>query len=295
MTDPTFVPGKQLGRRPAHADKPALLLGDFLTGAVPEHPASVDHLDPVHDFGLYGNDQHGDCGPTSVANSRILTTHFLADAEQVPTLDDVYDLYRRSGNPNFPTDDQGVVMQDMLAEVVRDGIGGVKALGFAKVDVGNLDELDAAVAIFGFLLYGVTLEVAQQHQATQWDYVRSGEWGGHAVLGGAYGTPGRGVITWGDRVEMTNAFIAHQLDEAWVVIWPEHLNNRAFLDGVDLPKFAAAYKAITGRAFPVPVPVTPPPANTDGALVTALRRFLSSRLCPAYLRTAAQAWLAGKA
>lgn len=293
-------PTRKLGRR-APSNRPALRLGPLLTGTVPTHPASADHFARVSDWGLYRNDAYGDCGPTSVANSRKLITRYLTTAEQSPTQDDVFDLYRRSGNPGFDpatdADDNGVDMQTMLEAVHAGGIGGIRCVAFAKVDPKDLDEVRAAVSIFGFVLLGVDLEVAQQTQtgAGLWDYGRSSEWGGHAVLAGRYATglsDRLGVVTWGEVVDTTDAFLGHQLEEAWVVIWPEHLGTQAFQQGVDQGALARDYQALTGREFPVqpapapqppaPVPVVPPsPAPVvdaaDAALVAALGPWASQR------------------
>lgn len=272
------VEGRRLGKKKP-VDKPRLELSRYLTGVVPAHPPIVDHFSRINDWGLYHNDEFGVCGPTFVANSRKLTTGYLAAQEQEPTDQEVFDLYRRSGNPRFdpnkawndPTqDDNGVIMQDMLAEVVKNGFAGVNALGFAAVDTKNLDEVRAAIAIFGFLGFGVDLKTAQQEQTNHrlWDYVSgSGEWGGHAILAGRYadstddGQDRLAVITWADVVDCTDNFLLNQLDEAWVVIWPEHLQDRTFMEGIDLATFAQDYEQITGRPFPVPISPTPvPPA-----------------------------------
>jgi len=285
-------PYRALGRRQPTRRR-ALHLGEYLTGAVPTHPETADHLATIP-FGLYANDQYGDCGPTSVANLRRLVTAGLTGTVQAPTLDDVFDLYRRSGNPDFdPTTgagDNGVDMQTMLEAVVAGGIGGVQALAFAAVDVANDDELNAAVAIFGGILWGVDLDTAQQAQTEAhpplWDYKRSPEWGGHAVLAGAYETGGQeDVITWDERVGTTAAFRRRQLDEAWVVIWPEHLGSAAFLAGVNGSALAADYTALTGRPFPAPIPPPTPapgprPDNADLALVDSVVSWAKARGVP---------------
>ena len=36
-----------------------------------------------------------------------------------------------------------------------------------------------------------------------------------------------------------------------MVIWPEHLGSKAFLEGVDQAQLAADFQEITGRALPV--------------------------------------------
>src|SRR5206468_3072189 len=112
---------------------------------------------------LYANDQYGDCGPAAVANSRKLVTRLLTGVEDSPTQDEVFDLYRASGNPGFDPDtgagDDGVEMATMLAAVRNVGIGVVRSLAEAKVDVTDLDEVRAAIAVFGFVLLGCDLEI----------------------------------------------------------------------------------------------------------------------------------------
>jgi hypothetical protein len=270
----------RLGLRPADPSRPVLHASQFLTGRVPDHPAHVDHL--VRDgleFGMYGNDRWGVCGPVSMANARRLTTAWLTGHTITPSQADVFDLYRRSGNPRFDPqtgeDDNGVVLADMLAVALHTGFAGVKPAAYARVDTADHDEVRAAVAVFGGLVVGVDLQTAQQYQtqAGVWDWVPSGEWGGHAVLAGSYADePGTawdrlGVITWAETVECTTAFLARQLLEAWVVVWPEHLTDRGFLDGVDLARLAEAYEVLTGRPFPqVPTP-GPSPRPGPGPVV----------------------------
>lgn len=291
MIERTVHPSRRLGRRPpTHA--PALRFASFWTGAIPAHPTAADHLGQVSEWELGGNDQFGTCGPTSVANMRRQVVAYLAPGGTLPTLEDIYDLYRRSGNPGFnpnlPADDPrqedgGVDMQTMLGALLKDGIGGVKPVAFAKVDSLKADQLRAAIAIFGGLLYGVDLEVAQQAQtdAGLWDYRNSAEWGGHAILAGRYKGASKGedvaVVTWQMVVGTTDAFETHQLEEAWVVIWPEHLGSVAFQEGVDRAALAAAYQAVTGRPLPTvdPPAPTPTPADPLHELAALMRQFIT--------------------
>jgi hypothetical protein len=255
-------PTRKLGRRPPSL-KPALMLGQFLTGVAPAHPVTADHFGKLS-FGLYENDRFGDCGPTSVANLVRLVTGGLLGTEIQPSQDDVFDLYRRSGNPQFDPatdeDDNGVDMQTMLGALLAGGIGDghgkkLKPIAFAKVDVTSDDQLTAAVSIFGGCLWGVDLQTSQQTQTDahppKWDYHRSGEWGGHAIVNGAYEAGAlEDVISWGTRIQTTAAFRRHQLQEAWVVVWPWNIDHPAFQQGVDLAALAAAYKKLTGRDLP---------------------------------------------
>ncbi len=282
-------PTRKLGRRPP-SNKPALMLGQFLkAGVAPAHPATGDHFKQLP-FGLYENDKFGDCGPTSVANLVRLVSGGLTGTEVQPSQDDVFDLYRRSGNPNFDpatdADDNGVDMQTMLGALLAGGIGDgkgnkIKPLAFAKVDVSSDDQLTAAVSIFGGVLWGVDLQVSQQTQTdahpAKWDYHQSGEWGGHAIVNGAYEAGAlEDVISWGQRIETTQAFRRHQLQEAWVVVWQWNVDHPAFQAGVDLQALAAAYKSLTGRDHAVPSPTpapTPRRPDADATLWAATKAW----------------------
>lgn len=271
--------GRLLGRRPHDPTRPALKLSRLLTGVVPNHPITVDHfsLVPSSSWGVLGNDHYSDCGPADVVHDRILISKYLLGKTIVPNTADALDLYTRSGNPNFPADDNGVVMADMLDAVHKQGVRSdgklVQCVAYAQVDVRDLDEVHAAIAIFGSLSTGADLSQAQDTQTSNgepWDYVsNSPDWGGHAFLTGRYtsdsraGRPDLGGLTWGFPVGITDAFWTQQVQEAWAVIWPEHLTNTSFLAGVDQNAFERDYKDLTGRDLPtspIPSPI-PSPSN----------------------------------
>lgn len=239
-----------------------------------EPPGAVDHLSRVTDWGMYGNDRYNDCGPTAAANMRKMISLYVTGKEASPTQDDVFALYRLQ-NPAFdPNDpqgpgDQGVDLQTMCENLLSQGIGGVKPLGFASVDVTDLAEVFECVTLFGGILLGVDLTEAQAEQTDAgqaWDYVKGSPlWGKHAILYGAYQhSPSLGwSISWASAIALTQLFEQNQLEEGWVIIWPENLTIGAFQRGVNLDALAADYKALTGRDFPVseqPVDPTPAPA-----------------------------------
>jgi hypothetical protein len=307
------VSARRLGRRAPDLERindPArtLQLGSLLTG-VPAHATAVDHFASITasaaPWNILGNDKYGDCGPVSVANSRKVTLKALMGQDYNPALNDVFDLYRRSGNPQFNpntgADDNGVDMNTMLQAAMSGGAFGTKPVAFASVDVTNQDECDAAIDLFGYLLLGIDLQVAQQSQTDAkppvWGYKKSGEWGGHAVIAGKYtggsGTvPDRTVESWALVVGTTDAFWQHQVQEAWVVIWPEHLGSVQFHAGLDFVTANAAFTELTGKPGPfiaVDPPVVPPvtPPVTPPAPGTATQAELD-------LWAAAKVWASGK-
>lgn len=267
MTETVLVPGRRLGRRrpdPERA-KRQLRIGDYLRFRALEltPPDAVDHLSRVPEWGLYRNDQFGVCGPTAAANLRRMLTLYVTGTMRAPSQDDVDALYALQ-NPGFDPatsepggpQDQGVDLQTMCDQLISTGIGGVKALGHASVDVTSPAELRECLTLFGGLLLGVDLEQAQQTQSDAgiWNYDPTPDWGGHAVMFGRYASnPDQSdVISWAKPVIMTDQFVQQQLLEAHVIIWPENLQLGAFQRGVDLQALAADYKALTGRDFPMP-------------------------------------------
>jgi hypothetical protein len=237
-------------------------------------PKAVDHFAKVTDWGLYENDQFGVCGPTGAANFRKMITLYLTGTEASPTQDDVFALYKLQ-NPDFDpatgAGDNGVDLQTMCEDLVKVGIGGVKALGFFKVDVANAAERKECVTLLGAILLGVNLENAQQEQTDlappRWSYSKSAEWGGHCILHGKYEESIDDNISWAEDIQADKSFQDEQYSEGWGIIWPEHTGLVGFQEGIDLQRLAADYKQLTGRDFPMTNPNDPVPTPADPAPV----------------------------
>jgi hypothetical protein len=296
-------PARQYGRRAPKRAR-AIPLSRILTGKVPAHPASIDHLGP-DGWQMLGNDQAGDCVAVTWANVRRLVTA-VAGTENYPSQDEVWAVYKTQ-NPGFDPNgsagtngpgssaDQGMDIQTLCEYLVKTGgPDGTKALAFARVDPTNVDEVKAAIAIFGYVWTGIVVQDANMQDfdnGQPWNYHRSSaDDGGHSVVTGGYGTPGAGAlggderfITWAQETSFTDAFWSRKVEEAWVVIWPEHLTHPAFLAGVDLTALAADYTAITGKPFPAVVPPQPQPVPTPPPSPTpAPGPSLDPRLVQAY-------------
>jgi len=265
----------KFGRR-APKRAPALRLGSLLTGVVPAHPAAEDYLAALHGgWQMLGNDQYGDCVAVTWANVRRLVTSTLTPHGSYPSLDEVIALYKTQ-NPGFPAQDDGMDIQTALEYLAKTGgPDGVKAVAFAKVDHSNVNEVKAALAIFGYLWVGINVldsNMTEFDDGRPWDYDPSSPVdGGHSIIVGGYGPPGGGAlggderfITWAEETSFSDSFWSHQVEESWVVVWPEHLGSEAFLAGVNVAQLAADYQEITGRVLPVPAPPPPAPTPTPG-------------------------------
>lgn len=263
------------GRRPPK-DAPALRFGEFHRGAPAASYAPVDYLINFAGWKMLGNDQAGDCVAVGWANTRALVTTALTGKTVYPDQDQVWAIYRTQ-NPHFDPkdpshgpgsdDDQGMDMQTLCEYLVKTGgADGVKAVGFAKVDHTNLDEVRAAISIGGSLLIGSTVTDTQQREFPglwTWDPNGANPGGHCTMLGGHHDLTSDAFeqVTWGGTNALALAFFQHAVEECWLIIWPEHLGSKEFMDGMDVAAFAAAYTGITGRPFPVTLPEpTPTPA-----------------------------------
>jgi len=300
----------KLGLKRTDPAKPILSVDQVLTGITP--PVAEDRYSGVT-FGLDGNDSHGTCGPTAVDNDRRSTSKVATGSQRTATIEEVYGLYRQSGNPNFDpndpnTEDNGVEMGGMLDALLANGLGGDKPVAFARAKDTSDEAIERLVAVFGGVLFVVELEEAQQSQSDgpspQWVYKKSGLWGGHAIYCGKYKVLAAGnvdapVISWAKEIGTDDSFRSHQLQEVWVVIWPWHLEHPAFLEGVDLDKLAGAYKELTGKVLPLPTPAPTPGPEVSAAdlrLWEAVKHWTEARHVDGNRRAAesVRAWAAAK-
>jgi hypothetical protein len=298
------------GRRPPKR-APALRLGRLLTGILPVRPAAADYLAALNGgWQILGNDKAGDCAAVTWANIRRLVTTVLTATGYYPTLEQVWAIYRTQ-NPDFDPGgtaetngpgspaDGGMEIQTLLERLVAvGGPDGVKAIAFASVDPGNAGEVKAAIAIFGYVWTGI-----QVLESNMTDFADGQPFGydpaspvdgGHSVVTGGYGTePGTSTpalggdekfITWAEETSFTDEYWAREVEEAWVVIWPEHLGSKAFLEGVDQVQLAADFQVLTGRTLQAaqPAPLAPHHAawlaglaDHVEAVVTEVRDYLT--------------------
>lgn len=275
------APARRLGLRPSDPANLARMIRLPLTAAPVGYPPAWDDISPIRTWCLGANNRFGTCGPTSIANYVILLYRVLTGEQVTVTDHAVFDLYRASGNPGFDpatgAGDNGVDMTVMLKALLRQGIEilhedgtaeTIRPYCYAAVPQA-LTDLYAVTANLGGVILAATLAVAQQAQtdAGLWDYVsRSGIWGGHAFLGGAYTgshvahTADETVITWQEPVGASDSFITRQVQEAYVPVFPVLWTSPGFQAGVNGRALADAYTAITGQPWGGPAPAPPPPA-----------------------------------
>lgn len=278
-------PRFKTGLLPHGKNADELLHVGWKNGVVPAYPAAVDRLSTIT-IGLDGNDKYGDCEPTSCDNHRRVSSLFLTGTEVDATEAEVLDLYSRSTSPPFNpktgANDNGVDMVTGMKALMSGGLNGEKIVAYAKLKDISDASIYAAIDLFGAVIFAVDLQVAQQKQSDAtppvWEYVKSADWGGHAIVAAKY-VASSGLIyvgSWGMQVATTATFRAKQLQEVWVPIWPELLTTSGFDTSVDQDQLAADFTSLTGGTLPIsvgpaPAPVTPP--VTVEPFLTAVASF----------------------
>ncbi|RFU79395.1 hypothetical protein TARUN_2850 [Trichoderma arundinaceum] len=203
-------------------------------------PPTVDYLSPFGKWNMLGNDTFGDCNAVAWANTRRLVTAKLGHKEVYPTLE-----------------------QEL---VKKGGPDGVKALAFARVNPANLNEVHAALAIFGFLWLGIRIfrpqnddEHRQKHAWTIPATKTPGA-GGHAIMAGGY-LPNVKIVTWGGVSELSQEYwkgwagttpVEQPVFECYVVVWPKHLGTRSFMVGINLQQLEAEWKLLSKEKINFP-------------------------------------------
>jgi hypothetical protein len=147
---------------------------------------------------LGGNDRHDGCAAAAVANSLLACTGHRA------TDDEVLELYLAASGGA----DTGASILATLEAAARCSLGGVRPSSWSLVEDPGLLVEDPG------LLVELDLQEAQRDQGV-WDWEPSAYWGAHAgvLVGGE-------VVTWGQAVPVTPAFLAGQVPVAWRVNWP---------------------------------------------------------------------------
>jgi hypothetical protein len=279
---------------------------------VPAYPSSADYLAAMNGgWQMLGNDVAGCCVAVTWANVRRLVTTMLTSSGYYPTQDEAWTVYKTQ-NPDFDPNgtaetngpgspaDGGMDIQTLLERLTTIiGPDGVKAIGFASVDVSSPAEVKAAIAIFGYVWTGINVLQCNPQEFSEgqpFDYQPgSPVEGGHSIVTGGYGADAPGsdpalggdekFITWAQETSFTDAFWRHDVEEAWVVIWPEHLGHKEFLEGIDQAQLAADFQELTGRPFPgaaapapaaAHVPFLTQLADEVEAIANRVRDFLGS-------------------
>lgn len=222
----------KLGKKAARTDPRTLKFAKYVTPGPP--PITANWLN-LSKWDMYGNDTLGDCVEAAAGHMINLWDSFTQTIKQ-PTTGDVIAAYSAVGGyvPGDPSTDNGTNMLDFLKYWRKTGIAGHKIAAFVQLKAGDLNELRQAVALFGAAYIGVQLPLSAQGLEF-WSVPGGltgdgspGSWGGHCIPVGAYSetlppSHRNTVITWGNKLTMSDYFYDCYCDEAYAVLSNEWL------------------------------------------------------------------------
>lgn len=203
-------------------------------GALPPPPVSMDWtvgLSP--DWGVMGNDVHGDCTAAAGGHAMQLWSGRAQGKEVTVSDDDVLSFYSGSTgwNPADPSTDRGGVEQDVLSYWLNTGFpmpDGIrsKLLAYIEVDPRNHDDVKRVIQDCGGIYIGTNVPayLVDGPMPMLWNVNPSGDQGsagGHAVWCSKYDANKVGFVSWGSGAyAMTWDFWDAQVEECYALVDP---------------------------------------------------------------------------
>jgi hypothetical protein len=227
----------KLGRLPA--TRPAALkdLSVYATGPLPAPPRTVEV--PKASYPIDGNATYGDCTIAGVAH--LLTAWNTESHEHDPVPGEqaiIEEYFKLTGGQ-----DTGLNEAEVLKTWQTEGLFGEKIAGYAPVNPKDLLQLHQSVAFYGGCYLGIECPASAQEQFASgepWTYEGSEVEGGHCVVALGYGpNGGLHVATWGGIAVLEASFLAHYLEEAWVILPHQLVEAKGDSLGVDLAALEA--------------------------------------------------------
>src|SRR3984893_279168 len=228
----------KLGKLAPKFNRKTLLLERYLLpGAIYPQPKKLfrEYKIPDESWGMYGNDQVGDCTCAAKAHRMMLMTAHTGKMF-VPDPTDIMKAYvdLTGFNPKTGENDTGCAMTDVLEYEQVTGIAGRMILCWAQIDHAHIDRVKQAMYVFGAVDIGVSFPNSAMDQFSAgkaWTVLKDdgGVGGGHDVPLFGYGAVGDSCITWGKRQQMTWDWFKKYCDEAYVVITQDWVNEASGL------------------------------------------------------------------
>ncbi|HLH13725.1 MAG TPA: hypothetical protein VKV16_02970 [Solirubrobacteraceae bacterium] len=231
-----------LGRQPAM--RPAALsdLAVYATEKLPPPPAKS--AVPNTPYPIDGNDKYGDCTMAGVAHLIAAWNVDFDQRQAVPDEDEVVKEYFTLTDKK----DTGLVEANVLKRWHTDGLFGEKIAGYAPVNAKDTLEIHQAIAFYGGCYLGIECPRSAQEQFREnkpWTYVEgSPVEGGHCIVALGYDEHGVECATWGGVALVTYPFLAHYLDEAWVILSQQLVDEKQDKLGISLATLQADLKKV---------------------------------------------------
>jgi hypothetical protein len=249
----------KFGRKPAKRLLSMPALGDFLDKATtwPAVPAQGwENAVLTSSWGMLGNDNYGDCAEAGILHliqgqSSNTGNPLSATTAQALALYSAVTGF----NQNDPSTDNGTVLTDLLTFIKKNGVEmtdstgktvTVEVIGSASLDISSPAQMRYAAYTFGGNYLGINCPAQCEQDLTNWNFAAGLPIaGGHCIPQEGEGSQGGKIVSWGQVIPVSNAFIAGYLEEAYIVITKSWLNAQGKSpSGLDLNGLTAAMAAL---------------------------------------------------
>jgi hypothetical protein len=191
-------------------------------------------------YPIDGNATYGDCTIAGVDHLQRAFSALFNEPYIPPTEKDLVAKYFQLGNGQ----DNGLNEEFVLKTWYEKGLFGTKIAGFAPVSTTSLLQQHQAISLYGGCYLGIKCPESAQRafqkeqetgQVVPWVYEGEQTEDGHCVVALGYG-PNGGLhcATWGGIAVLEPSFLAHYLDEAFVVLSQQLVEAKGDTFGLNL-------------------------------------------------------------
>lgn len=200
-------------------------MGAYAVRPLPQPPATIDWSKNVSVWPMDGNDVYGDCTMAAAAHMIQCWNAQTNEPLPIPREQQVIAQYMKLTHGQ----DTGLVESQVLKQWLTKGLWDNRIVGYAPVNVHNLDALKQAIAYFGGVYVGIQVPDNAQNQfrlGEPWTLVPGWQQqpieGGHAVPLVGYDDQYLYAITWGAVQKIGWDWWSTYGDEAWVILSEEY-------------------------------------------------------------------------
>lgn len=230
---------RKLGKLPARPDSIGLKFGMvFRASELPTPPPTFGRAGLIKSYGMFANDDVGDCVWAGAAHETMLWTREGLGPAAAFTDANVLAAYSAvtGYTPSKPATDQGTDMQEAAAYRQKTGITDADGKqhtvdAYMEIRPKDIDQIMLATYLMGAVGFGMQFPSSAEDQfdaGEPWDIVlNSRVEGGHYVPVIDRTKSGNlVVVTWGKEQEMTPAFAEKYCDEAVAYLSLEYLSYK---------------------------------------------------------------------
>lgn len=211
----------------------------------PTWEVPFQHEDVNSHYPIDGNDKYGDCTLAGIDHLNRGWSGLFKEPYTPPTeLAITTEYFSLTGGQ-----DTGLNEEFVLKTWYEKGLFGTKIEGFAPVSTKSLLQQHQAISFYGGCYLGIQCPESAQRafqkeqetgEVVPWVYEGEETEDGHCVVALGYGPHGGlHCATWGGIAVLTPSFLAHYLEEAWVILSQQLVEAKKDTLGLNLEALRA--------------------------------------------------------